>query len=306
MKITAAKAGAIAGLLVLAVLPFACDREHRELTDADRAGKPGEFVKLSAGVTHYEAGGPATGRPVILIHGFSMPYFIWDFVFKDLTSRGFRVIRLDLYGRGLSDRPNVDYGPDLYDRQVTDLLDHLHITRTSVIGSSMGGLVAVSFMARHPERVHRAVLIAPAGFPMPLPFAARLARMPGIGDYLVRVIGDRSFRRGTETSFHSGVPAAFAMQFEEQTQYRGYKRALLSSLRHMPLESAVPVFEQAGRAKVRTLVLWAREDRVLPYENASGVARTLGARLVTLEGTGHTPHYENPELVLPHIVQFLE
>ncbi|MGB7874199.1 MAG: hypothetical protein WBL25_07430, partial [Anaerolineales bacterium] len=78
-----------------------------ELNEAARAGAPGSFVQLSDGCSHYELGGPPDGQPVVLVHGFSVPYFIWDPTFSFLTECGFRALRYDLFGRGYSDRPRV-------------------------------------------------------------------------------------------------------------------------------------------------------------------------------------------------------
>lgn len=293
--------------IVLAVLPFACDGERHAITEQDRAGKPGQFASLSQGVTHYEIAGPAKGRPVLLVHGFSVPYFIYDFVFEALVQKGFRVIRLDLYGRGLSDRPDVVYGLDLYDRQLTDLLDYLKISRVHIVGSSMGGLITANFLRKHPERVSRAVFIAPAGFPMPLPISAKIGRAPYIGDYIVRVAGDRIFVKNNSASFFGNVPPGFYERFGEQMQFKGYKRALLSSLRNMPLESGASIFDEAGRKKIPSIVIWSRQDGVLPYSNAIRAQYSLGAsELISLEGTGHTPHFENPQMVIPHILKFFQ
>ena len=93
--------------------------ETEELNEATRASAPGSFVQLSDGCTHYELGnsllpagapfgdnkGKGVRAPVVLVHGFSVPYFIWDPTFEFLTKSGFRVLRYDLFGRGYSDRP---------------------------------------------------------------------------------------------------------------------------------------------------------------------------------------------------------
>ncbi|MFB6346808.1 MAG: alpha/beta fold hydrolase [bacterium] len=61
--------------------------------------------ELSHGTTHYEVAGPRNGPPVVLIHGLTSSLFIWDEQFYRLAENGYRVLRYDLYGRGLSDRP---------------------------------------------------------------------------------------------------------------------------------------------------------------------------------------------------------
>ncbi len=137
--------------------------ETRELDDATRGSSTGQFVRLSDGYTHYEIGDTERPPSVVLIHGFSVPYFIWDPTFSALLSAGMNPIRYDLYGRGYSARPDANYGIDLYLRQLRELLDALRVKATSLVGLSMGGVIAASFATHQPSRVHRVVLIDPTG-----------------------------------------------------------------------------------------------------------------------------------------------
>src|SRR6185369_15401303 len=68
------------------------DPEKIGLDSNTRSAMPGQFAKLSDGVTHYQLGGPENGRVVVLAAGFSVPYYIWDPTFKALTSAGYRVL----------------------------------------------------------------------------------------------------------------------------------------------------------------------------------------------------------------------
>ncbi|MCE9599717.1 MAG: alpha/beta hydrolase [Spirochaetia bacterium] len=291
-------------ILVLAILPKACDGEKQDLTDAERAGKPGSFVLLPDGVTHFEIAGPTNGSPVLLVHGFSTPYFIYDHVFDGLVKSGHRVVRFDLYGRGLSDRPDTVYNLALFDRQVLGLLDHLKIKSTGIVGSSMGGLIVANFIRNHPERITKVAFIAPAGFPMELPFNAKLGRAPLIGDYIIRAFGDRIFLGSNKGSFEH-MPEDFIERFREQIRYAGFKRAILSSLRNMPLESSEQIFIDIGKLKKPTLLLWSRKDGVLPFENSARAMTAMPhAEFHALDDTGHSPHYETPEKVVPLLLKF--
>src|SRR5512135_2050203 len=97
--------------------------ETRELDDAARASAGGSFIDLPQGRTHYELTGPADRRPVVLVHGFSVPFFVWDPTFEALAAAGQRVLRYDLFGRGYSDRPHAHYDLAFFARQLGDLLD---------------------------------------------------------------------------------------------------------------------------------------------------------------------------------------
>src|SRR4051794_38120912 len=118
MKRGAIIAAVLVAVVVLGLAGFYVARnpERATLDDAARASAPGSFVHLSSGVTHYELRGPAAARTVVLVHGFSVPYYIWDSTTAALEANGFRVLRYDELGRGLSDRPNAAYDASLYDR----------------------------------------------------------------------------------------------------------------------------------------------------------------------------------------------
>src|SRR5258706_14523512 len=83
--------------------------EKAPLGAAARSRAPGRFVALGDGMTHYDVSGPDSGQRVVLVHGFSTPYYIWDSTVAALAAAGFRVARYDEFGRGYSDRPVVDY-----------------------------------------------------------------------------------------------------------------------------------------------------------------------------------------------------
>jgi len=153
----------LAAILILTVLFVHRDQERDTLNDQTRAGIAGSFVRLPHGTIHYQLTGPESGRTVVLVHGFSVPYYIWDPTYDELVKRGFRVLRYDLYGRGYSDRPDEVYGPDLYDGQLNDLLSQLNVSgAVDLVGLSMGGPIVVTFAARHPEKVRSLTLVDPA------------------------------------------------------------------------------------------------------------------------------------------------
>ena len=92
-----------------------------------REHAPGAFIQLSRGITHYEISGPEDAQTVILVHGFSVPAYIWEPTFQMLSQAGYRVLRYDLYGRGYSDRPDTTYNSQLFGKQLSDLIEQLQI-----------------------------------------------------------------------------------------------------------------------------------------------------------------------------------
>src|SRR5512135_3114691 len=120
--------------------PYNYRGETETLDDAARAALPGQFVALPDGIVHYELAGPPGGPVVVLVPGISVPYTTWDANFPALANAGLRVLRFDLYGRGYSDRPDVAYDADLFDRQIANLLSALGLgDPLNLVGLSMGG-----------------------------------------------------------------------------------------------------------------------------------------------------------------------
>ena len=69
--------------------------EIQNMDEAARKNVPGKFVALTDGVTHYDDAGSAAAKTIILIHGYSVPYYIWDNTYSSLVQQGFRVIKYD-------------------------------------------------------------------------------------------------------------------------------------------------------------------------------------------------------------------
>ncbi|PJZ41358.1 hypothetical protein CH370_11205 [Leptospira kmetyi] len=296
-------------VVILVALPFLGDGESEQLNAEIRAKSPGSFLETPDGFVHYEWEGPENGQPVALVQGFSNPIFIYEPLSKRLQEEGYRVLRFDLFGRGLSDRPDTTYNPDLFDRQLSNLLNSLNIQKKIyLIGTSMGGVIVTNFTLKHPERVQKLVLIAPAGFPMDIPWIGRMTRLPLIGEYLTKSFGDRILLKGAQKNFFK--PERFPnleKEYGEQMRYIGFKRSILSSLRNMRLESFQEEYEQLGKNPIPKLLIWGKQDRVVPFYLNEIASKTLpGIEFLPLDNEGHVPHYESTERMTPKLLEFLK
>jgi pimeloyl-ACP methyl ester carboxylesterase len=273
-----------------------------------RAAASGQFIELADGFTNYELAGPDVAQVVVLVHGFSVPYYIWDPTFAALTAAGLRVLRYDLFGRGFSDRPKVIYNVDLFDRQLLGLLDALGMhSPIDLVGLSMGGAIAVHFADRHPERLRKLVLIDPAGLPMPRPAVAKLIQAPVLGDLLMSLFGDRFLLSSQGQDFRNPDRLVeFQAKYRVQLQYAGFTQAALSTIRHGPVYDETAVFQRVGALPLPILLIWGREDRTVPFEISDKARQALpNAEFQVIEEAGHIPHYEKPEAVNPIMLDFL-
>jgi len=284
--------------------------ETEELDEAARASAAGHFVRLPDGYTHYELGGPPEGEVVVLVHGFSVPYFIFDPTFDFLTRFGFRVLRYDLFGRGLSDRPKLRYDVDLFCKQLQDLLDKLGFDGSvNLVGLSMGGAIAVTFAARFPQRVRRLVLIDPAGAKaVALPWSLRAASLPGVGELALGLFGSVTLLKGAASSlFGPAAVAEFQRRYRVQMKYKGFRRALLSTMRSGMLGDFSAAYRAVGQNGTPTLLFWGENDTAVPFVHSQIVRQAIPQVVFEpLSGCGHIPHYEKPQEVNARLLAFLQ
>ena len=290
-------------------MPFPYRSEIKELNDEARQSADGSFVRLSNGMTHYELGGNESGEIVVLVHGFSVPYFIYDPTFDFLTRSGFHVLRYDLFGRGLSDRPRERNNLDFFVRQLLELLDALRFSRrVNLIGLSMGGPIASAFALRHPERVSKLILIAPCGAkPVDTALLVRLARVPILAEIAYGLLGAKSLADNVAKDFFDpALVAHFQKRYKTQMQYEGFIRSILSTIRNNMLGSNIEVYRSLGKLNQQILLLWGRNDKTVPFEQSEILRNALpSVEFRVIENCGHIPHYEKPDEVNPILLNFL-
>ena len=283
--------------------------EIKELNDDFRSSAGGSFAQLPNGFTHFELDGNESGDVVVLIHGFSVPYFIYDPTFKYLTQTNFRVLRYDLLGRGFSDRPRAHYNLDLFVQQLENLLDALRFTRpVNLIGLSMGGLIAAAFTVRHPGRVNKLVLIDPAGTkPITLSPALRAAKIPIVAEAILGLVGSEALiRSAVKDFFDPALVNHFMAQYKVQMQYKGFQRAILSTIRNGMLDSFLHIYRTLGKMEQEVLLFWGRNDTTVPFDHSPALCAALPrAQFHVIDNCGHIPHYEKPEEVNPLLLEFL-
>jgi len=297
--------------LILIALPFITgDLEKKELNDEIRKGLGLKLLQLADGMVNYNVSGPEKGEIVVLVHGNAAPYFSWDNNIKALTNAGFKVIRYDLYGFGYSDRPDVDYTRALYDRQLMELLEKLNIkTPVNLVGTSQGGSIAVYFAANHPEKVKKLALLSPFINILPMKAIITLIKIPGIGDYLGRVLLDRVNTSYPEKVFANpkAIPEQYSENYTKQLSYKGFKRARLSNLRGDSLTDFTSQYKAVAKTKIPVLLTWGTADKVIMADSIANIKNAMpSVEYHEIEGGGHLVHYENPEPVNKILVNFLK
>ncbi len=295
---------------LLVALPFVIEAARRPMTDAARTQAPGAFVTLSQGVTHYRWHGVGTGPVAVCVHGLTTPGFVWDGIAEGLVRLGFRVLVYDLYGRGFSDRPGGPQDHAFFQTQLSELLADQSVEEDiTLIGYSMGGVIATQFAAQQPQRLRRLILLAPAGIePVAAGLLALAARAPGLGRWLMLLRYPAMLRKGlrAEANQPSSVAGINARQAAE-LGWRGFVPAVHQSLRGILAKDMQAAHEQVRAARLPVLALWGEDDAVIPRR----AAQTLGTwnpevRTVVLSGAGHGLPYSHTSEVMAHVAGDVE
>ena len=251
-------------------------REQARLAAARRA-HGGQCVELRDGVTHYRVEGPHAAPPLILVHGATVPLWEFDFLVPELSSAGFRTLRFDLYGHGLSDRPAVRYTLDLFVRQTLELLDAVAFPRpATILGHSLGAAVASAVAVRQPTSIDRLVLVAPM-----LDFNAtsawsRLFKLPAAGELAMRLFGVRALVRRRRARYARIGRPQLTELFIEQTSFTGFGRALVSMIRAETLGDQASRYAALPALARDVLVISGGADAVIPAADIARVRELVG------------------------------
>ncbi len=279
---------------------------ERAALDAEaRREAPGRFVTLEAGVTHYLTAGPDTGRVAVLVHGFSVPSYIWEPTLAALGAAGYRVIAYDVFGRGWSDRPDAAYDGAFYAGQIDGLLDSLRIAGpVDLLGLSFGGLITAHYASTRPERVRSLTLVDPTTGARDVP---GFLGIPVIGDYVFQTTAAPSMADNQAGDFlHPERFPGWADRYRPQMRYRGFGRALRRSLLAQQTVDFPAYYDAIARAGTPVLVVWGRQDPVLPIDNASRItSRIAHAEFFPVDSSGHLPQMEQPTVTHARILAFL-
>lgn len=240
-----------------------------------------------------------SGEPVLLMHGLGGSIESWTNNIEELA-KSFRVIAVDLPGFGLSDKPKINYTIRFYKEFVIRFLKKLQLDQASIVGSSLGGHVAAEVAIGRPSLVKRLVLTSPAGA-LPRSFKGS----PALWRY-VQVINAKSVqqvRQALSAVDNKPVDDSYAQLVFQKVSMPGAKEAFLSALAGSA--KAPRLNNRLNRIKAPTLLLWGKEDYMIPVKFAEPFIGMKNCRVVLLENCGHRPHFERPELFNRIVSDFL-
>jgi 3-oxoadipate enol-lactonase len=264
------------------------------------------------GPTRFARNGPVAvaydlrgrGSPLVLIQGVGVGRWGWEPVAARLARR-FQVITIDNRGIGASDTAQGHYSTRMMADDVLAVLDHAGIQRASLVGTSLGGMIAQELSLAHPERVDKLVLVAtipggPRSRPMPLPTTYLFAWAPfmtsqaKLQQFVYVALAPQTLRRRPKVARR--LAARKLAHPQSQHAWRAQTEAGM-------------LFNPLGRQRritQPTLVVQGTADQVVHPGNAEVLAGLVpDARLQRFDGAGHMLYWEQPKRFVRIVTDFL-
>ncbi len=245
------------------------------------------------------------GPPILLIHGITSSSRTWKRVMPRLAE-DHTVIAPDLLGHGRSAKPPGDYSLGAYASGIRDLLVALEVPRSTVVGHSLGGGIAMQFAYQFPERVGRMVLVDSGGIGREVSPILRAAALPG-AEFVLPVMFSPTLHDGAlkvrsllgkiglqPNADIDGVSEGFASLTEADA-----RRAFLHTVRSVIDTGGQRVCAEdrlylAG--DVPAMVVWGENDRLIPVDHAYKAQEMLpDSRLEIFSDAGHFPFNDHPD-----------
>lgn len=262
------------------------------------------YVRTRVGRLFVEESGDRARPAIVLLHGLLFDGGSWRHQVGPLSEHA-RVIVLDGPGHGRSERPPVGFSLEDHAEALADALAELGVSRALLCGLSWGGMLAMRFALRHPEKVaglalldtsaaaedrvrrvrYRAFIAVHRALGMPWLLYERRIRQLMFSDETIRQRPDL-----VADSYHR------TMGFDRE----GVARAALAVVVHRS-----DVTAELGAIRAPTLVVVGEQDRSTPLAKATAIARGIaGAELHVVRGAGHMSALEQPEAVNALLVPF--
>jgi pimeloyl-ACP methyl ester carboxylesterase len=261
-----------------------------------------DTVKVNGIEMAYELRGE--GPPLVMIMGLTATMDWWDPALLDALSKTCKILIFDNRGAGRSLCDEGEFSIEQFADDTAGLMDALGIESASVLGYSMGGMIAQELALHHPEKVEKLLLLATYCGGSESVFGSKdvlmkLADRSGTVDDLVERFLTLMFARDWIRENRSLLDGFKARYLLAPTSDHAAARQFMATVK----------FDASGRLgeiSVPTLVACGAEDILIPPANSRLIAGKIpGARLVEFPGAGHGFIWQDPERCLSELTGFL-
>lgn len=244
---------------------------------------------------------------VLFLHGFRSNTYTWKHLLDPLERAGFHVWALDLIGYGFSDKPDTEYNLDLFIHQIEDFMKDKGILSAHLIGSSMGGGLALSMAVYYPHRVNSLTLIGALGYPLDLPLYISIGRH--LSQLWSPFLGPTMIRKNLEQIVYQKETISDEQVYAYSLPYwfPGGASAALSTLKNFDNSRLVSLSECYSEINRPVLIIWGAHDKLIPIEHYEHFCQDFPhAHKILLKECGHIPQEEKPAETREAIIAFLK
>lgn len=281
------------------------ERPHAATGTPPSANQSG-FVAVNGARIYYETNG--AGTPLVLVHAGIADRRQWDDQAEEFGSR-YLVVRYDLRCWGRSDAPP---GPVAFHEDLYGVLRALGLERAHILGSSMGGTMAIDFALTHPQMVASLVLVGSwlTGFPTEASPAEEAMR-----EAFDVALEARDYDRANELEIDLKLAGIYRTpdQVDREVRERllrihrdAFNRLGERELMRPWLKPEPPAASRLGELCVPALVLYGDLDVPAVPRIAVVLGREIaGAQTAVMHGTAHVPNMEQPRVFNRIVLDFL-
>jgi pimeloyl-ACP methyl ester carboxylesterase len=261
---------------------------------------------------HYATSG--AGEPILLIPGLGLDYKYYRFGIP-LLSRHLQVLAVDPRGIGRSTKSPPPYTVEAWADDFAVMIDKLAFGPIHVLGSSLGGSIALALAQRHPSKLKSLIVVGgfseldratELNFRLRLRLIEKLGMSDEVADYMGLWTLTRKFIN-SDAGFATMRANQANIRANSAQSYSAFVEALLKWGRCQPGQKREPKFTALlDSIKTPTLVVTSDNDHLIPKELSDLIAaRIAGAKLIVMPGAGHIPFMEQPEEVVRIVLEFL-
>jgi 3-oxoadipate enol-lactonase len=257
------------------------------------------FTNINGNNIHYQYLDNQDNRTFIFINSLGTDFRIWDGVVDILKNQG-NILRFDKAGHGLSTLNNSKYEIENYANDVLELMDFLNIQKAVIIGLSIGGIIAQYLAIHHAERIEKLILSNTA--PKVGSEEGWNTRIETVKKYGIASIADNIMKVWFSENFRNN----------RKSELSGYK----TMLANINLDGYIQACEalkindltkQIDEINISTLCIAGTEDGSTPPAQVKAMADLIpNSTYILIEGVGHIPCVEVPELMAEHILAFVK
>ena len=279
--------------------------KNQDFRDAVLIENNGDYVLLSKGYTYYEeANRESTIGNIILVHGFSVPSYIWEVTFNTLKEKGYRVVMMDLFGRGNSDNPDLPQTDALRAQQVLDLMDALGIEKAVLAGLSNGGRIISKMAALDASKIEALFYVSSSSF---VDYETQIDTVVSpeeissfIETYPTRSVGQ------LEDFYAPEQFPEWPQKYEKLLSHKGFAKALLSTQKN--LTTMDEIHQTIDSLELPVYVFWGVHDKVVVYADFDKKLKQLlpNMKEYFIEEAGHLPHMENKKVFEDYFLSSLQ